>query len=135
MGAVEYVSEEDAYECPLSEETQKIAKDELREDKNTRDQALEQVRSWLKLNPRIENSRMGIASFSFLLVRIVIPIYYTYTRGFIIRRPIPAEIPALQKIQRSHVSGGDRAVPAFAPGLPSRFSQSRHQRAKHERAS
>ncbi|XP_001608054.1 alpha-tocopherol transfer protein-like [Nasonia vitripennis] len=58
MGAVEYVSEEDTYECPLSEETQKIAKEELREDKNTRDQALEQVRSWIKLNPRIENSRM-----------------------------------------------------------------------------
>lgn len=59
MGSSEYVTEEDAYECSLSEETQKMAKDELREDKNTRDQALEQVRNWIKLNPRIENSRMG----------------------------------------------------------------------------
>ena len=59
MGAVEWVTEEDKYKCPLSEETQKIAKDELREDKNTRDQALEQIRNWIKLNPRIENSRMG----------------------------------------------------------------------------
>lgn len=70
MGANEYVSEEDAYECPLSEETQKIAKEELREDKNTRDQALEQVRSWIKLNPRIENSRMGNFLFSFFFITI-----------------------------------------------------------------
>ncbi|XP_011497998.1 PREDICTED: alpha-tocopherol transfer protein-like [Ceratosolen solmsi marchali] len=58
MGAVEYVTEEDDYACTLSEDTQKMAKEELREDKNTRDQALEQVRNWIKLNPRIENSRM-----------------------------------------------------------------------------
>lgn len=70
MGAVEYVTEEDAYECPLSEETQKMAKEELREDKNTRDQALEQIRSWLKLNPRIENSRMGMP-FRFLPLHII----------------------------------------------------------------
>ncbi|XP_014206648.1 clavesin-2-like [Copidosoma floridanum] len=55
---VEYVTEEDAYECTLSEETQEMAKKELREDKNSRDQALEQIRSWIKLNPRIENCRM-----------------------------------------------------------------------------
>jgi hypothetical protein len=60
MGAVEYVTEEDDYVCALSEDTQKMTKEELREDKNTRDQALEQVRNWIKLNPRIENSRMGI---------------------------------------------------------------------------
>ncbi|CAB0045103.1 unnamed protein product [Trichogramma brassicae] len=54
----EWVTPEDDYDCQLSEETQKMAKDELREDKNTRDQALEQLRSWLKLNPRVENSRM-----------------------------------------------------------------------------
>ncbi|XP_051161892.1 clavesin-2-like [Leptopilina boulardi] len=58
MGGVEWATEEDDYECPLSKETQKMAKDELREDKNTRDQALEQIRNWVKLNPRIENSRM-----------------------------------------------------------------------------
>lgn len=59
MGGVEWVTAEDEYECPLSEDTQKLAKEELREDKNTRDQALEQIRNWIKLNPRIENSRMG----------------------------------------------------------------------------
>ncbi|XP_078042924.1 clavesin-2 [Augochlora pura] len=58
MGAVEWVTEEDSYECTLSKETQQIAKDELREDKNTRDQALEQIRNWIKMNPRIENSRL-----------------------------------------------------------------------------
>ena len=59
MGAIEWVTPEDNYECSLSEETQKLAKEELREDKNTRDQALEQVRNWIKLNPRIQNCRLG----------------------------------------------------------------------------
>lgn len=59
MGAIEWAVDEDNYECTLSEETQKIAKDELREDKNTRDQALEQMRNWIKMNPRIENCRLG----------------------------------------------------------------------------
>ncbi|KYN34130.1 Alpha-tocopherol transfer protein-like protein [Trachymyrmex septentrionalis] len=54
MGA----ADEDNYECPLSMETQKIAKEELREDKNTRDQALEQMRNWIKMNPRIQNCRL-----------------------------------------------------------------------------
>ena len=63
MGANEWVTDEDAYECTLSSDTQKVAKDELREDKNTRDQALEQVRNWIKMNPRIENSRMGTYNF------------------------------------------------------------------------
>ncbi|XP_032674442.1 alpha-tocopherol transfer protein-like [Odontomachus brunneus] len=58
MGAVEWVVDEDKYECKLSKETQKIAKDELREDKNARDQALEQMRNWIKLNPRIQNCRL-----------------------------------------------------------------------------
>lgn len=59
MGAIEWVSEEDNYECTLPEETQQMAKDELREDKNTRDQALKQMRDWIKMNPRIKNSRLG----------------------------------------------------------------------------
>lgn len=59
MGAVEWVVDEDEYECTLPEEIQKMAKDELREDKNTRDQALEQMRNWIKMNPRIQNSRLG----------------------------------------------------------------------------
>ncbi|XP_043286662.1 alpha-tocopherol transfer protein-like [Venturia canescens] len=58
MGAVEWVTQPDVYECPLSEDTQKLAKEELREDKSTRDQAIEQLRSWIKLNPRIKNSRL-----------------------------------------------------------------------------
>ncbi|EFN63565.1 Alpha-tocopherol transfer protein-like [Camponotus floridanus] len=58
MGAIEWAIDEDNYECTLSEETQKLAKDELREDKNTRDQALEQMRNWIKMNPRIENCRL-----------------------------------------------------------------------------
>lgn len=64
MGAVEWVVDEDDYECTLSEETQKIAKDELREDKNTRDQALEQMRNWIKMNPRIQNCRLGKTAIS-----------------------------------------------------------------------
>ena len=59
MGAIEWVTEGDSYECSLSKETQKLAKEELREDKNTRDQALEQIRNWIKLNPRIQNCRLG----------------------------------------------------------------------------
>lgn len=59
MGAIEWVTEGDDYECSLSTETQKLAKEELREDKNTRDQALEQIRNWIKLNPRIQNCRLG----------------------------------------------------------------------------
>ncbi|XP_015608055.1 alpha-tocopherol transfer protein-like [Cephus cinctus] len=58
MVAVEWVTEEDEYVPPFSEETQKMAKEELREDKNTRDQALEQIRNWIKMNPRIENCRL-----------------------------------------------------------------------------
>lgn len=61
MGAVERAVNEDNYECTLSPETQKIAKEELREDKNTRDQALEQMRNWIKMNPRIQNCRLGEA--------------------------------------------------------------------------
>lgn len=59
MAAIEWVTEGDDYVCPLSEETQKMAKEELREDKNARDQALDQIRNWIKLNPRIENCRLG----------------------------------------------------------------------------
>jgi len=59
MGAVEWVVDEDNYECALPVDTQKIAKVELREDKNTRDQALEQMRNWIKMNPRIQNCRLG----------------------------------------------------------------------------
>lgn len=59
MGTVEWVTEPDVYECKLSEDTQKMAKEELREDKSTRDQAIEQLRNWIKLNPRIKSTRSG----------------------------------------------------------------------------
>ena len=77
MGAVEWVTEEENYDCPLSEETQKIAKDELREDKNTRDQALDQIKNWIKLNPRIENCRLGESSSS-LIIYVLALINYIY---------------------------------------------------------
>ncbi|KAI4504228.1 hypothetical protein M0802_000699 [Mischocyttarus mexicanus] len=46
------------YECVLSEETKKIAKDELREDETIREQLLEQFRNWIKKHPLIKNCRM-----------------------------------------------------------------------------
>lgn len=75
MVAIEWVTEPDNYVCKLSQDTQKLAKDELREDKNTRDQALDQMRNWIKLNPRIENCRLGNFFFylnpSGLLLKII----------------------------------------------------------------
>lgn len=56
------------YKCPLSVETIQIAKDELREDEVTREQALEILRSWIERNPRIENCRMD-ASFLLRFLR------------------------------------------------------------------
>ncbi|XP_043487177.1 retinaldehyde-binding protein 1 [Polistes fuscatus] len=43
--------------CTLSEETLKIAKDELREDEMIREQLLEQFRDWIKKHPLIKNCR------------------------------------------------------------------------------
>lgn len=50
--------QEHNYKCTLSEETQKIAKDELREDEIIREQLLEQFRDWIKKHPLIKNCRM-----------------------------------------------------------------------------
>jgi len=47
------------YECKLPPETQLVALKELRETKHTRDEALEQMRDWIKKNPRIVNCRLG----------------------------------------------------------------------------
>lgn len=55
---IKWVTEPDDYECTLSEETQAIAKEELREDKNTRDQALASIREWIMQNPKILNCRL-----------------------------------------------------------------------------
>lgn len=41
----------------LSDTAMKVAKDELREDKSTREQALEQMRNWLSKNYDLENCR------------------------------------------------------------------------------
>lgn len=47
------------YNCPLSEETQRVAKEQLREDNDSRDHALQQMQEWVKRNPRIERCRTG----------------------------------------------------------------------------
>lgn len=53
-----WVTEPDDYVCALSSDTQEIAKRELREDENIRQQALESMRNWITKNPRIENCRL-----------------------------------------------------------------------------
>lgn len=55
----EWVTPADEYICTLSEETQLIAKEELREDESTRKQALDSLREWILQNPRITNCRLG----------------------------------------------------------------------------
>lgn len=54
-----WVSDVDVYVCKLSADTQKIAKEELREDEDTRTQALASLRDWIKQNPRVANCRLG----------------------------------------------------------------------------
>lgn len=60
MSDRKWVSEADDYVCPLSPETQKIAKEELREDEQSRQTALECMRDWIKQNPKIKNCRLGM---------------------------------------------------------------------------
>ncbi|KAK2576914.1 hypothetical protein KPH14_005535 [Odynerus spinipes] len=45
------------YECGLSADTRAAAKDELREDEKTREQALEQFRHWILKHPSIKSCR------------------------------------------------------------------------------
>lgn len=59
MSERKWLTEPDEYVCTLSAETQQIAKDELREDNFTRNQALEAMRTWIVNNPRISNCRLG----------------------------------------------------------------------------
>ncbi|KAJ8950015.1 hypothetical protein NQ318_002426 [Aromia moschata] len=54
----QWVTEPDEYVCPLSVETQVIAKEELREDENLRQTALASMREWIMQNPKIKNCRM-----------------------------------------------------------------------------
>lgn len=49
----------------LNIDTLKIAKEELREDEATRDNALGQMRLWLKQNKKIIDSRSGKYHFIF----------------------------------------------------------------------
>lgn len=49
----------------LNKDTLKIAKEELREDEATRDNALSQMRLWLKQNKKIIYSRSGKYYFIF----------------------------------------------------------------------
>jgi hypothetical protein len=55
----QWVRGPDKYECTLPRETQLVALKELRETKHTRDEALEQMRDWIRKNPRIANCRLG----------------------------------------------------------------------------
>lgn len=48
----------DKYTCKLSKELQKLAENELRETKSTRNEALKVLRDWIQSNPRIELTRM-----------------------------------------------------------------------------
>ncbi|BES98611.1 CRAL_TRIO_N [Nesidiocoris tenuis] len=47
----------EGYNGQISEETRKIAKDELREDESSRSQALVALRDWVEKNPKIKWSR------------------------------------------------------------------------------
>ena len=51
---------EDKYVCTLSPELVKIAKKELREDEKTREQALDQMRQWIKKTSYIKDCRLGM---------------------------------------------------------------------------
>ncbi|CAH1998627.1 unnamed protein product [Acanthoscelides obtectus] len=53
-----WVTEPNEYVCELSEETQAIALEELREDHDIRQSALASMREWIKQNPKIRNCRM-----------------------------------------------------------------------------
>lgn len=48
----------DDYICTLSEATQKIAKEELRETESCRRHAIEAIREWAEKNPRIKSLRL-----------------------------------------------------------------------------
>ncbi|KAF7265331.1 alpha-tocopherol transfer protein-like [Rhynchophorus ferrugineus] len=58
MSDRKWVTEPDVYVCPLSVETQEIARQELREDERTRNSALECLREWIRQNPKIKNCRL-----------------------------------------------------------------------------
>jgi hypothetical protein len=51
--------EYDDYEFTLGNELEQLAKDELRETKQTRDHAIKMLREWIETNPRIVKARTG----------------------------------------------------------------------------
>ncbi|KAK9891932.1 hypothetical protein WA026_017415 [Henosepilachna vigintioctopunctata] len=68
MAEREWIQEEDNYVSPLSEETQRIAMEELREDEHSRKTALASMREWIKQNPKIKYCRTD-ASFLLRFLR------------------------------------------------------------------
>lgn len=52
------VTEADDYKFELSKELEEMAKEELREDESVRKQSLEQMRDWIRKNPRIASCRL-----------------------------------------------------------------------------
>lgn len=56
---VRCLTEADEYKCTLSEETQSIAEEELRETESARSQAITALRSWVEQNPKFKAVRMG----------------------------------------------------------------------------
>ncbi|CAG9826419.1 unnamed protein product [Diabrotica balteata] len=58
MSVSKGLAEPDVYVCTLSPETQRIAKEELREDEHTRQTALASMREWIMQNPKIKLCRL-----------------------------------------------------------------------------
>lgn len=54
-----WITEPEEYVSTLSPSTLEIAEEELREDPNTRKQALTSLREWIKQNQKIVNCRLG----------------------------------------------------------------------------
>lgn len=64
------------YVCPLSEFAKTVAKEELREDDETRIFVLKQMRDWIQKNPRILHCRTGMNLLYFTIYDCI------YTRTF-----------------------------------------------------
>lgn len=56
---VEWLTPADDYICTLPADTQRIAREELREDYSNRNQSIKALREWILQNPRISNCRLG----------------------------------------------------------------------------
>ncbi|XP_013184856.1 alpha-tocopherol transfer protein-like [Amyelois transitella] len=63
-----YLTPADDYRCPLPDETQRIAQEQLRETENSRSQALASLRSWMEQNPKFLAVRLD-ASFLLRFLR------------------------------------------------------------------